>query len=192
MHRCPWAEQPDIMTQYHDIEWGVPVMADNALFELLTLESAQAGLSWLTVLKKRDAYRRAFAEFVPEIVATWGLAEQDALLLDAGIVRHRQKIAAAVNNARCFLEVCAEHGTFAHYIWAFVDGRPVQNAFRTMAEVPASTPLAQTVAKDLKRRKFAFLGPTTVYAFMQAAGLVNDHLVDCHRYAYVRSLAEAM
>lgn len=192
MPRCPWAEQPEIMTRYHDTEWGVPVTGDRTQFEFLTLESAQAGLSWLTILKKRKAYRRAFADFDFEEVATWGAEKKEELMADPSIVRNRLKIVAAVNNAARFLDVRAEFGSFSNYIWGFVDGKPVQNEWKSMEEVPASTPLAETIAADLKRRKFKFLGPTTVYAHMQAAGLVNDHLVYCERYEYIKSLGRAM
>jgi DNA-3-methyladenine glycosylase I len=175
---------------YHDDEWGVPVHDDRTWFEFLLLEGAQAGLAWITILRKREAYRRAYDGFDPAKVARYGDRKVAALLVDAGIVRNRLKIAASVTNAQAFLEVQEELGSFDAYMWGFVDGRPIQNAWRTMAELPAVTPLAELVSKDLKRRGFRFVGPTIVYAHMQATGMVNDHLVGCFRHAEVASLAE--
>jgi DNA-3-methyladenine glycosylase I len=185
--RCFWARDPlDVV--YHDREWGVPVRDDRRLFEFLLLEGAQAGLSWITILKKRDAYRRAFAGFDPRRVARFGRGDARRLLGDAGIVRNRAKVAAAVGNARAFLAVAAEHGSFAAYLWAFVDGRPLQGRRRTRRDVPAETERSRALSDDLRRRGFRFVGPTICYAFMQAVGLVNDHTVDCFRYRPVARL----
>ncbi len=189
--RCPWSQSPPEMTAYHDAEWGVPLHDDRGHFEFLCLESAQAGLSWLTVLRRREGYRAALAGFDPAAVAAFDPAREAALLADARIIRHRAKIAAAVNNARRFLEIQAAFGSFDAYVWRFVDGRPVQNAWRTQDEIPAETPVSRALAKDLKARGFKFLGPTTVYAHMQAAGLVNDHLTGCFRHRQCRELAGA-
>jgi len=167
---------------YHDLEWGVPVRDDRTLFEFLILEGAQAGLSWATILKKRQGYRRAFADFEPERVARFGDADVERLLADPGIVRNRAKVTAAIGNARAFLELAARQGSFSEWIWSFVEGRPVQNAWRTMAEVPATTPLADAISRELKRRGFRFVGPTILYAHMQATGMVNDHLIGCFRH----------
>ena len=171
--------------EYHDVEWGVPVFDDRVLFEFLTLEGAQAGLSWLTILRKRDGYRRAFADFDPEAVARFDDDHVARLLHDTGIVRNRLKVAAAVTNARAYLSIQQAFGSFSDYIWGFVDGRPIQNSWRSLDHIPATTPLAQTISKDLKTRGFRFVGPTIVYAHMQATGMVNDHLVDCFRYQEV-------
>jgi len=180
--RCGWVDTTKAdYVAYHDREWGVPVRDDRLLFELLILEGAQAGLSWYTVLRKRAAYRRAFARFDPEQVARFDEQRIAGLLADPGIVRHRQKIAAAVGNARCFLEVQAEHGSFAAYVWAFVGGRPILNRPRTPADCPARSAESEALSRDLGRRGFRFVGPTIMYAFMQAAGLVNDHLIGCFR-----------
>jgi DNA-3-methyladenine glycosylase I len=166
----------------------VPLRDDRALFEFLTLEGAQAGLSWLTILRKREAYRRAFAGFDPARVAPWGRAAVRRLLADPGIVRNRLKIEAAIGNARAFLEVQREFGSFSDYIWRFVDGRPIQGSWRSLAEIPATTPLAGALSRDLKQRGFRFVGPTIVYAHMQATGMVNDHLVACFRHRQVAAL----
>jgi DNA-3-methyladenine glycosylase I len=181
--RCEWARDSDeLMLAYHDEEWGVPSHDDHFLFELLTLEGAQAGLSWSTILNKREGYRRAFAGFDPAPVARFGPNDIERLLADPGIVRNRLKIESTVNNAARVLEVQEELGSLDAYLWAFVDGRPVVNEFRTLAEIPAETDLSKTISKDLKRRGFRFVGPTSIYAFMQSAGLVDDHTVDCFRY----------
>jgi DNA-3-methyladenine glycosylase I len=171
------------MVAYHDDDWGVPTHDDAALFELLTLEGAQAGLSWSTILRKREGYRRAFAGFDPARVARFTDGDVDRLVGDASIVRHRGKITSAVENARAVLTVQAEHGTFDAYVWSFVDGRPIVGGRREVAELPSQTAVSVALSKDLKRRGFRFVGPTTVYAFMQAAGLADDHTVDCFRYA---------
>jgi DNA-3-methyladenine glycosylase I len=170
------------MLAYHDEEWGMPSHDDRFLFELLTLEGAQAGLSWSTILNKREGYRQAFAGFDPAEVARFGPRDVERLLGDPGIVRNRLKIESTVNNAARVLEVQEEVGSLDAYLWAFVDGRPIVNAFRKVDEIPAETDLSRAISKDLKRRGFRFVGPTSIYAFMQSAGLVDDHTVDCFRY----------
>ena len=182
--RCEWtqAEVDPRYLAYHDQEWGVPVHDDRKQFEFLTLESAQAGLSWWTVLKKREGYRQAFADFDPVKVARFTDKRIARLLENPAIIRNRLKVAAAVNNARCFLEVQAEFGTFDAYIWQFVDGEPIQNKRRRLKDLPATTRKSDLLSKDLKRRGFKFVGSTIVYAHMQAVGMVNDHLVTCFRH----------
>jgi DNA-3-methyladenine glycosylase I len=182
LERCAWAQR-DLDRAYHDTEWGVPLHDERALFELLTLEGAQAGLSWSTILAKRPAYRAAFARFDPRAVARYTARDVTRLLADAGIVRHRGKIEATITNARAFLAVQAEHGSFDGYLWRFVDGRPIQNRWRTPRNVPVETDESRALSRDLRSRGFKFVGPTICYAFMQAAGLVNDHVVDCFRHA---------
>jgi DNA-3-methyladenine glycosylase I len=179
--RCPWGTGP-LEREYHDREWGVPVHDDRRLFEFLVLEGAQAGLSWSTILKKREAYRRAFGGFDPAVVAAYGARDIRRLLADPGIVRNRRKIEAAIGNARAFLAVQEEFGSFDAYVWRFVGGRPKRNKWRTMHEVPAATGEAAALSGDLKRRGFKFVGPTICYAFMQAVGMVNDHIVSCFRH----------
>jgi DNA-3-methyladenine glycosylase I len=186
---CPWCGQDPLYRRYHDTEWGVPVHDDAVLFEFLVLEGAQAGLSWITVLRKREHYRRAFDHFDAERVAAFDAARVETLLLDPGLIRNRLKMESAVSNARAFLEVQAQFGSFDRYIWGFVDGRPIVNRFASTVEVPAVTPLAETISRDLKRRGFRFVGPTIVYAHMQATGMVNDHLVTCPRHAVCAMLA---
>jgi DNA-3-methyladenine glycosylase I len=181
MKRCPWATTPELIA-YHDAEWGVPVHDDRRLFELLVLEGAQAGLSWETVLRKRARYRQLFHGFDPARVARITRRGIEARMGDAGIIRNRAKIESAVANAKAFLRVQREFGTFDAYLWRFAGGRPIVNRRRRPAEIPASTPQARALSRDLRERGFAFVGPTICYAFMQAAGLVNDHLVDCARY----------
>jgi DNA-3-methyladenine glycosylase I len=180
--RCAWVGEDPLYRAYHDEEWGVPVHDDRLLFEFLVLEGAQAGLSWLTILRKREGYRRAFAGFDPPTVAAFGDADAERLLADPGIVRNRLKIGAAIDNARAFLRVQQEFGSFDAYVWGFVAGETIQNEWRTMAEIPAKTPEAEHMSADLKRRGFRFVGPTICYAHMQATGMVNDHTVDCFRY----------
>jgi DNA-3-methyladenine glycosylase I len=180
-----------LYVRYHDEEWGVPVYDDSTLFEFLILEGAQAGLSWSTILKKREGYRRAFDAFDAERIARYDGVKISALLTDPGIVRNQLKIGSAVTNAQAFLRIQEERGSFSDYMWSFVDGRPIQNAWRTLAEIPAKTPLAETISKDLKKRGFRFVGPTIVYAHMQATGMVNDHLVSCFRYPEIVALAES-
>lgn len=189
LEACPWCGQDPLYRRYHDTEWGVPVHEDAVLFEFLILEGAQAGLSWITVLRKREHYRRAFDHFDAERVAAFDAARIEALLQDPGLIRNRLKMESAVSNARAFLEVQAQFGSFDRYIWGFVDGRPIVNRFASTVEVPAVTPLAETISRDLKRRGFRFVGPTIVYAHMQATGMVNDHLVTCPRHAVCAMLA---
>ncbi len=186
--RCAWCGSEPLYRSYHDSEWGVPLHDERALFEFLILEGAQAGLSWLTILKKREGYRRAFADFDAEQVARYGEADVARLLADPGIVRNRLKVAAAIGNARATLKLREDFGGLDAYFWRFVDGRPIVNAWRDISEVPASTPLSDAISKDLKRRGFKFVGSTIVYAHMQATGMVNDHTVDCFRH---RELAAA-
>jgi len=189
--RCGWAGSDPLYVAYHDAEWGVPVRDDRVLFEFLLLEGFQAGLSWLTILRKRGEFRRAFASFAPEKVARFGAREAGRLMQNAGIVRNRAKIAAASQNAKAFLAVQKEHGTFADYVWSFVGGRPIVNRFRSLSEVPPETDESRALSKDLRGRGFNFVGPTICYAFMQATGLVNDHIVGCFRHAQVGRGARA-
>ena len=185
--RCPWCLGSELYRRYHDEEWGVPVHDDRKLFEFLTLEGAQAGLSWSTILNKRENYRRAFARFDPARVARFGPRDAKRLVGDAGIVRNRLKIDSTISNARAFLAVRRELGTFDAYLWGFVNGCPLQNRRRSMKDVPARTDISDAISKDLKRRGFRFVGSTIVYALMQAVGLVNDHLVNCYRHAQLAS-----
>ena len=183
MGRCAWVPLDDpLYVAYHDQEWGVPVHDDRTHFEFLVLEGAQAGLSWRTILLKRDGYRRAFSGFDPRVVAAYDEARIEALLADASIVRNRLKVTSSVENAKRFLEVQGELGSFDDYLWGWVEGAPVNNGFRTLEDIPASTPLAHSISKDLKGRGFRFVGPTIVYAHLQAVGVVNDHTVDCFRW----------
>jgi DNA-3-methyladenine glycosylase I len=182
MQRCPWAKT-DLYVEYHDREWGVPVHDDRLLFEFLILEGAQAGLSWVTILNKRENYRQAFDQFDPKIVARYGKVKRRTLLSNPGIVRNRLKIEAAIENAKAFLAVQDEFGTFDRFIWAFVGNKPKRNAWKSTKEVPARTPESDAMSRDLKRQGFKFVGSTICYAYMQAVGMVNDHLVDCFRYA---------
>lgn len=180
--RCPWAIGDEYVA-YHDTEWGVPAHDERLLFEFLILEGAQAGLSWATILKKRDNYRQAFDGFDTEIVAKYGKRKQQALMANAGIVRNRLKIESAISNARAFLAIQEKLGTFDEYVWSFVGGQPLQNAWKSHRSVPARTPQSDALSKDLKKRGFRFVGSTICYAFMQAVGMVNDHLVPCFRHA---------
>jgi len=184
--RCPWANGSDSYIAYHDDEWGVPVHDDRRFFEFLILEGAQAGLSWSTILNKRAAYRKAFADFDPVRVARFDRRKIDRLMSDAGIVRNRLKVESAVANARAFIELQREYGTFDRYVWKFVDDKPVVNRHRSLSTVPARTAQSEALSKELAKRGFKFVGPTIMYAFMQATGLVNDHLVNCPRWASVQ------
>ena len=184
--RCGWA-RTELSIPYHDTEWGVPLHDDRRLFEFLVLEGAQAGLSWETILRKREAYRKAFDDFDPERVARYTPKKVERLMADAGIVRNRLKIESAVTNARAFLDVQKEHGSFDAYIWRFVGGAPRVNTVRALGDVPASTPQSDAMSKDLKKRGFRFVGTTICYAFMQATGMVNDHAVSCFRYLEIRN-----
>lgn len=188
-NRCGWCGVDSIYVTYHDTEWGVPEWDDRALFEKLLLDGFQAGLSWITILKKRDAFRDAFDDFEPEIMARYDADKKAELMQNAGIVRNRLKIEASVTNAQSYLEIQAKQG-FSNYLWDFVDGAAIQNHFKNLSEVPAETDLAKKVSKDLKARGFRFVGPTIVYAFMEAVGMVNDHLVDCHRHDDCAALAK--
>jgi DNA-3-methyladenine glycosylase I len=181
--RCAWCGEDPLYVRYHDEEWGVPVRDDRRLFEFLLLEGAQAGLAWITILRKREGYRRALAGFDPERVARFTPQRVERLMEDAGIVRNRLKIEAAVTNARAYLQVKLEFGSFADYIWGFTAGATIQNRWRSLAELPAETPESQRMSRDLRRRGFKFVGPTICYAFMQAVGMVNDHEVACFRHA---------
>ena len=183
--RCKWCGTDPVYVAYHDSEWGVPEYDSRALFEKLQLDGFQAGLSWITILRKRDAFRRAFDNFDPLKMSRYKPAKLDRLMNDTGIVRNRLKIEASVSNAQAYLAI----PDFSAYLWNFMDGKPLQNKLRSMKEVQASTPLAEKISKDMKKRGFRFVGPTIVYAFMQACGLVNDHMVDCHRHEAVKKLA---
>jgi DNA-3-methyladenine glycosylase I len=180
--RCIWAGSDPLYLAYHDTEWGVPLHDDRRLFEMLVLEGAQAGLSWITILRKREAYRRAFDGFDPQKVARYDARKIRTLLSDAAIVRNRMKIESAIKNARAFLEVVEETGSFDAYIWQFVGGRPRRNAWKAHGEIPARTDESDAMSRDLKKRGFSFVGSTICYAFMQATGMVNDHVIDCFRY----------
>ena len=180
--RCHWCEGDAFYEQYHDKEWGVPIFDDLKLFEFLTLETFQTGLSWITILRKRDHFRKAFDQFDYEKVARYGDEKINTLLNNQGIIRNKQKIKAAVNNAQRFIGLRQEYRTFSQYIWDFVGGKPLQNSFKTIEEIPTKTALSERISKDLKQNGFQFVGPTVVYAHMQATGMVNDHLLDCYRY----------
>ena len=180
--RCGWSVSDPIYIDYHDHEWGVPARDDRKQFEFLVLESAQAGLSWLTILKRRIGYKRLYEGFDPEIVARFDEKRIQSMLQDAGIIRNRKKIESSINNAQRFLEVREQYGSFHKYLWGFTDGKQVVNQYKSLSEIPPSTALSDTVAKDMKQKGFRFLGSTIIYAHLQATGLVNDHLVDCFRY----------
>ncbi len=186
--RCSWCGTDPVYVAYHDDEWGVPERDSQALFEKLLLDGFQAGLSWITILRKREAFRAAFDRFDPAKIARYGTAERERLMANSGIVRNRAKIDASVGNAIAYLAIEEKQG-FAPYLWGFLDGKPIQNAFRGAGEIPPETPLARTISKDLQQRGFKFVGPTIVYAFMQAVGMVNDHVVTCHRHAAVKRLS---
>jgi len=186
MKRCWWAGEDPLYVAYHDHEWGVPCRDDAKLFEMLLLESAQAGLAWITILRKRENYRKAFSQFDPTKIARYGKRQKERLLANPGIVRNRLKIDSSIRNARVFLEIQQEFEEFASFLWAFVDGKPIVNRFRRRDQIPASTPLSDAVSKELKRRGMNFVGSTICYAYMQSVGLVNDHLVDCPQYKAAR------
>ena len=188
MKRCDWAGKDAAYIAYHDTEWGVPVHDDNRLFEMLILEGTQAGLSWLTVLKRREAYRRAYDGFDPDKIAGWDQGKIDALLQNSGIIRNRLKIEAARINGRAFRKVKEEFGSFDAFIWSFVANRPIRNSWKSSKEIPATTPESDSMSKELKKRGFKFVGSTICYAFMQAVGLVNDHTVDCCRYPEIQKM----
>ena len=183
--RCDWCGQDPLYVAYHDREWGVPAYDDRRLFEMLILEGAQAGLSWLTILRKRENYRRAFDQFDPQKVAGYGTGDVRRLISDAGIVRNRLKIEAAIQNARAFVDISAAHGSFGRFIWRYVDFSPIQNRWRMMSEIPAMTAQSDRMSRDLKKRGFKFVGATICYAYMQSVGMVNDHLVECYRHPII-------
>ena len=183
--RCAWCKGDALYEAYHDLEWGVPLKDDHALFEFLILETFQAGLSWITILRKRENFRAAFDNFDYKKIAKYNQAKEEQLLQDAGIIRNRLKIKATISNAQAFIKIQKEFGSFSSYIWQFTDGKPIKNNFENMSQVPANTPLSDAVSKDLKKRDFKFVGSTVVYAHMQATGMVNDHLVSCFRYNQV-------
>jgi DNA-3-methyladenine glycosylase I len=188
--RCEWANANDLEIEYHDKHWGVPVHDDRVLFEFLILEGAQAGLSWDIILKKRETYRTAYDNFDFNKVAAYDDAKVEELMQDTGIIRNRRKILASVKNAISFVEIRNEFGTFDNYIWGFVNGSPMQNSFQSMSDLPASTEISEKISKDLKKRGFSFVGPTIIYAFMQAVGMVNDHVTGCFRHEECRKIAE--
>ncbi len=188
MERCGWAGPEQIYADYHDTDWGVPEYDSRALWEKLILDGFQAGLSWITILKKRENFRQAFAGFDPDVIAGWGEGEVEKLLQNSGIIRHRGKIEATLSNARVWQEIEREIG-FDRYLWNYVGGKPIQNSWASLDQVPAKTPLSEEISRDLRKRGFKFCGPTIVYAFMQAVGMVNDHLVSCPRHAAVARLA---
>lgn len=189
MQRCPWCEGFDLYRQYHDTEWGAPLNDDRALFELLILEGAQAGLSWSTVLKKREHYRLVFNDFNPNLIARYDDRKVAELLADPGIIRNRAKVAATIQNANAFLAITGDGQTFSDFIWRFVDGKPIQNAWKSMADVPSKTVQSDVMSKALARAGFKFVGSTICYAFMQASGMVNDHLISCPRHDEIEALS---
>lgn len=187
MQRCSWVGEDKLYQNYHDEEWGVPVYDENKLFEFLTLESFQAGLSWLTILKKRENFRRAFASFDPSLVANFTDKDKQRLLANEGIIRNKQKIEAAINNAQQFILVQMQKSSFSDYMWSFVEGSPIQNSWQSDEDIPVTTPLAIRISNELKTLGFKFAGPTIIYAHMQATGMVNDHTIDCFRYNELQS-----
>ncbi len=180
--KCEWCMGDEQYIHYHDTEWGVPVCDEYKLFEFLTLEGAQAGLSWLTVLRKREHYRKVFDQFKPEIIARYDSTKVESLMNDAGIIRNRLKITSTIKNAQAFLTIQEQHGSFASYIWGFVDGKPIQNSFQSIKDLPSESEISKLISKDLKKRGFSFVGSTIIYAYMQATGMVNDHLYSCNRH----------
>jgi len=189
-NRCPWPGDDELMIEYHDREWGVPVHDDRKLFEFMVLDAFQAGLSWRTILHKRENFRRAFDNFDFEKIARYRQSSVDRLLKDAGIVRNRQKISATITNAKTFLEIRKEFGSFDKYIWQFTNGTTIHNGFKTIKQIPATSPESDAMSRDLKKRGFKFVGSTICYAFMQAAGMVNDHITDCFRYKTIEKLSK--
>jgi DNA-3-methyladenine glycosylase I len=183
--KCDWCKGSPLYEKYHDTEWGVPLFDEQMLFEFLILETFQAGLSWITVLRKREDFRKAFDQFDYKKIAAYDSSKEQELLQNSKIIRNRLKIIATINNAEAFMKIQKQYGSFSDYIWGFVDGTPIINSFKTLAEVPAKTPLAETISKDLKQNGFKFVGPTVIYAHMQASGMVNDHLTNCFRYKEV-------
>jgi len=191
LKRCPWPGSDPLYVAYHDEEWGVPERDDRALYEKLVLDGFQAGLSWITILRKREAFRRAFDGFEPEKIARYPQKKVAALMQDAGIVRNRMKIEGSISSARAWLDMMEAGPGFSAFLWDFVDGKPIVNRYRSMSQVPAETPISRAISKELKSRGFKFCGPTIVYAFMQATGMVNDHLITCHRHAVLAGLGRS-
>jgi DNA-3-methyladenine glycosylase I len=189
LFRCEWCGSDPLYVDYHDTEWGVPVHDDHQLFEILVLEGAQTGLTWLTILQKREHYRRAFHDFDPEVIARYDSRDHERLMADSGIVRNRHKIEAAIRAARGYRLITKEHGSFSHFLWRYIGGKPRQNAWKALADIPASTPEAERMSHDLRRFGFNLVGPTVCYAFMQAVGMVNDHVTSCHRHPQVARLS---
>ncbi len=189
-NRCSWCGHDPIYLDYHDNEWGVPIYDDQQLFAKLVLDGAQAGLSWITILRKREGYYKAFDQFDPARMARYTDRKIEKLMQDNGIVRNRQKINSAIKNAQAWLNLMEKEGSFRHFVWDFVDGRPIQNQFRNLADVPCATDVSTALGKSLKDRGFSFVGPKIIYAWMQAVGMVNDHLVDCFRHQQVRSMTK--
>lgn len=187
--RCPWCGTDPLYVAYHDEEWGVPETDSRSLWEMLILEGFQSGLSWITILRKRENFRAAFAGFAPDVIASWGDSEVARLLDNTGIIRSRLKIEATIQNARSYLKLEQDEG-FSDFIWSYVEGRPIQNSYQSLSDIPSKTPLSETLSKDLKKRGFKFCGPTIAYAFMQAVGMVNDHVITCPSYAKVRNLVQ--
>ena len=187
MKRCEWCESSEMYMEYHDKEWGVPVYDDQKHFEFLVLESAQAGLSWITILKKRENYRKAYDNFDPQKVARYTDAKKAKLLSDAGIVRNRLKVEASISNAKKFLEIQKEFGSFSNYIWSFTNGKPVVGKWKNLSEIPAKTELSDIISLNLKKRGFKFLGSIIIYSHLQATGIINDHLIDCFRYKEIKN-----
>ena len=183
--KCDWCKGSPLYEKYHDTEWGVPLFDEQVLFEFLILETFQAGLSWITVLRKREDFRKAFDQFDYKKIAAYNSSKEQELLQNSKIIRNRLKISATINNAEAFMKIQKKYGSFSDYIWGFVDGTPITNSFKTLAEIPSKTPLAETISKDLKQNGFKFVGPTVIYAHMQATGMVNDHLTNCFRYKEV-------
>lgn len=182
LKRCDWAAHDPLNQEYHDKEWGKPVHDDRTLFKMLILEGMQAGLSWLTILKKREAFIRAFDDFDPAVICSYGEEKVEELMQNAAIIRNRLKIHAAITNAKAYFVLCEKYGSLDRFLWAYVDNQPIKNAWKSMAEIPASTPLAERISKDLKSLGFKFVGPTIIYAYMQSIGMVNDHLTSCFCY----------
>ena len=180
--RCEWAAHDEWNREYHDREWWIPVHNDKTLFQMLILEGMQAGLSWITILKKREAFTKAFDDFDPSIIRNYGEEKVEELMQNTGIIRNRLKINAAITNANAYFSLCEKYGSLDHFLWSYVDGKPIKNAWKTMDEIPASTPLAEKISKDLKGMGFKFVGPTILYAYMQSIGMVNDHLTTCFCY----------
>ncbi len=186
-NRCEWAGNDPLYNDYHDNEWGIPVYDDHKLFEFLILETFQAGLSWITILRKRENFRKAFDHFDYIKIASYGEEKIDELLQNAGIIRNRLKIRSTINNAQAFIKVQQEFDSFSNYIWGFIDGKPIQNSYETLTDIPANTPLSDKISQDMKKRGFKFVGSTVIYAHMQATGMVNDHVKHCFRYEAVRN-----